>query len=117
MKKEISSLLITYIVLISLLIIICCLAACTPTTNPVVRMDNPLKPDSTIIVVPNQMTAIGQFLEHGIQDVYRLPYNYHTFPVLREKGELATSYYPDTAGKTFISVGNTFMSDKGATGP
>lgn len=84
----------------------------TIVKNDTIKFDTPLKPNGTAIVIPNQLNSlIGQYVERGLQDVYKLPYNYQTFPVLREHVEFATSIYPDTAGKIFISVGNTFMSD------
>src|SRR5574337_755823 len=107
MKKEISTLILAYIFFITALIAVCCFVACNTPIVPI-KMDRPLKPDSTVIIVPQQMnTTIGQFLEHGIQDVYRLPYNYSSFPVLREKTEFGTCALPISSNKVFISVGNT----------
>ena len=98
----------TKILLISLLF-----ATCSKTV-PTIKMDSPLSPDSTIIVIPNlseHSSDACRFLLASLKKGYKINNgnSNNLFPILREYTELGTSIYPDTTGKTFIAVGRTFF--------
>ena len=91
-------------------------ATCSKTVKPVpLQYDTKLNPDSTIIIVPSDSvhkSNAGFFLRSDLLAAYRLQatVSWKVFGVLRAQ-YINSSIYPDTTGRTFISVGNTPFAD------